>query len=202
MRASSRQQPASPHVTGRHHGAAALTLLSSVVPSLGLGRSTPATATQSGAAATAQSYCTVALPASWARKIAESRIHHAPGESLIVQGVAPDGSQVVADSTRVGRRELVVLSRDGRSRRVVYRLPSDTQQVSGVSYDGRWLAFSILISPMLESPWTMHVWDARTGRVRQLGRSTTPGPYPYPLVAAGHVFWAQADTPSHCHDCC
>lgn len=161
---------------------------SSVLP----GAATPPTTdagTSSGAG-----FCRVGLPAPWQAALKAGMLPHAAGESLIVRGVSPDGSRVVADSTVGGNRALELLTDQGRHRSMVATLPSATVQVFGVSFDGRWLAYTTMDVPTLASPWTLYLWDAThpTLPPRQLARSTIPGPYPYPLVLAGRVFWTQA----------
>src|SRR5262249_42681368 len=95
------------------------------------------------------------------------------------------------DSTMPGLRALVWMR--GTQRTTVLRLPDDTHQVFGAQFDGRWLVFSVLDQPNLDSTWTMYAWDSSAGGTpRQLARSSVHAPYAYPLVLAGQAFWTVA----------
>src|SRR5262245_17618246 len=89
----------------------------------------------------AREFCEVALPEAWRSALADGRITHAAGESLVVNAVADDGSSVFADSYHDGVREVVWLR--GARRTTVMRLADPDQQVFGAAFDGRWLVFSV-----------------------------------------------------------
>ncbi|XIE78111.1 hypothetical protein AB6O49_07750 [Streptomyces sp. SBR177] len=65
-------------------------------------------------------------------------------------------------------------------------------QLLAADHDGRrWAAFAVLEGRTLDSPWSLYVWDAATGRTRRLARADRPGPLPRPVVRDGTVVWAQ-----------
>ncbi|MET7714933.1 hypothetical protein [Streptomyces sp. NPDC005407] len=139
--------------------------------------------------------CEVPLPAGWRTAFAAGELRAPAGERPVLTEVGP-GARWTAVQLSGDRRRRAALIQDGRSPRALRTLldfadPVEHQLLSA-DFDGRWAAFAVLEGRTLDSPWTLHVWDERTGRARVLARSGgLPGPLPQPVVRGGTVFWAQ-----------
>ena len=144
--------------------------------------------------------CGVALPASWQQALTAGRLAHGPGESLIVQSVSgrPDAVAVSRAAPDWSGLELVRL--DGSVRRVHAFDDPDSDQILGVASDGRYWVWSQTHSVYNWDDWTLWSFDAVTGRVRQLARSTftangepVPGPFLFPAAQDGQAAWSRGN---------
>ncbi|WP_246095146.1 hypothetical protein [Streptomyces roseicoloratus] len=150
-------------------------------------RPQPATAPPAPRAAA----CEVPLPAAWGAVFAAGEYRPSGGRRPALADTGPGWTalQLTGDD---GRR--AVLVRDGEtSPRTLLRFTDPVEhQLLAADFDGRrWAAFAVLEGRTLDSPWSLYVWDAATGRSRRLTRADRPGPLPRPVVHDGTVVWAQ-----------
>lgn len=152
----------------------------------------PARSTPPPAAATVRAAaCEVALPAAWRSAFAAGEYRPPAGERAVLTETGPGWTALQLTGT-AGRRAVLV-RRGETSPHTLLRLADPVEhQLLAADFDGRrWAAFAVLEGRTLDSPWSLYVWDAATGRSRRLARSDRPGPLPRPFVRDGTVLWAQ-----------
>ncbi|MFC8507194.1 hypothetical protein ACFU3J_21620 [Streptomyces sp. NPDC057411] len=152
----------------------------------------PARAVPSPTAAPARTAaCEVALPAAWRSAFTTGEYRPPAGERAVLTETGPGWTALQLTGAE-GRR--AVLVRPGeKSPHTLLRLADPVEhQLLAADFDGRrWAAFAVLEGRTLDSPWSLYVWDAATGRSRRLARAARPGPLPRPVVRDGTVLWAQ-----------
>jgi hypothetical protein len=146
-------------------------------------------------------YCAVELPDLWRAALAAGVQRHGTGEQRQIELVASDGS-LFGETFVPGRRHALYWSPpDSRTGIVLQRFEVDdgSPQVLGASFDGRYLAYTLLRSMTTFDSWILYVWDTMERRgPREIARSprewnqALAGPLNTPLVHDGRVIWVQA----------
>ncbi|MFI9002432.1 hypothetical protein [Streptomyces sp. NPDC053541] len=148
------------------------------------------------AAVRAAAACEVPLPESWQRAFAAGEYRAPAGQRAVLVDTGPGWTalQLTGGGTGSGggRRAALVPGRGGAPRTLLRFADPVEHQLLAADHDGRrWAAFAVLEGRTLDSPWSLYVWDAATGRTRRLARADRPGPLPRPVVRDGTVVWAQ-----------
>ncbi|MGW7304921.1 hypothetical protein ACWGI1_05005 [Streptomyces sp. NPDC054835] len=135
--------------------------------------------------------CQVPLPAAWRAAFAAGEYRPPPGERAVLTETGPGWTAL--QLTGVAGRRAALVRRGETAPRTLLRLADPVEhQLLAADFDGRrWAAFAVLEGRSLDSPWSLYVWDAATGRSRRLARADRPGPLPHPVVHDGTVLWAQ-----------
>ncbi|MFJ8665950.1 hypothetical protein [Streptomyces sp. NPDC093600] len=134
--------------------------------------------------------CEVPLPAVWRSAFDAGELRAPDGERAVLTDAGPGWTAV--QLTGGGQRR-AALVRAGSAPRTLLTLADPVEhQLLAADFDGRrWAAFAVLEGRTLDSPWSLYVWDAGTGKVKRLTRADRPGPLPRPIVRDGTVHWAQ-----------
>lgn len=147
--------------------------------------------------------CRIELPADWVAAMNSGRVDHDAGIQPLVRYLGQDGSvamQYLTPSLQGANRYLWE-PREGTSVLIddFAAAGHSGWQVLAASFDGRYLAYSVLLSPHDLNGWKLFVWDSNKddppvkiadSDVNADGGSPG-GPLNYPTIIAGQVFWPQ-----------
>ncbi|WP_232542662.1 hypothetical protein [Streptomyces sp. QHH-9511] len=134
--------------------------------------------------------CEVGLPDAWRSALHKGELRTPAGERAVLTDTGPGWTAVQLTGAK-HRRAALMLGR-GAPRTLLTLADPVEHQLLAADFDGRrWAAFAVLEGRTLDSPWSLYVWDATTGKARRLARADRPGPLPQPVVRAGTVHWAQ-----------
>jgi len=138
------------------------------------------------------------LPSEWRQALVDGEIVPEPGEAPFLYRVMPDGSRVIEYRADGRHHELRWRSANGEEM-VFHRFDaSQTEaQIYGASFDGRYLAYSVVWSLSGWDNWTVFVWDTeRRGSpvrvadaVRDGEGTPLPSPIPYVVAFDGRVVY-------------
>ncbi|MEU8542623.1 hypothetical protein AB0C52_22040 [Streptomyces sp. NPDC048717] len=140
---------------------------------------------------TAPAACRVPLPDTWRGAFTAGAYHPADGLRPVLADAGPGWTALQLSG---GHDRSAVLVRAGeKTPRTLLRFADPVEhQLLAADFDGRrWAAFAVLEGRTLDSPWSLYVWDAATGRTRRLAHADRPGPLPRPVLHDGTVVWAQ-----------
>ncbi|MBT2438717.1 hypothetical protein J7E93_00960 [Streptomyces sp. ISL-36] len=148
------------------------------------------TARPSAAPSTLAAACEVRLPAAWRSALDKGALRTPADERPVLTDTGPGWTAV--QLTGAGHRRAALVLGGGAPRTLLTLADPVEHQLLAADFDGRrWAAFAVLEGRTLDSPWSLYVWDATTGRAERLARAVLPGPLPQPVVRAGTVHWAQ-----------
>ncbi|MGC9668043.1 hypothetical protein ACNTMW_15990 [Planosporangium sp. 12N6] len=141
------------------------------------------------------------LPGAWQAAFSSHKVNK-PGERFDVLATSEDGKTIFAETGATGGQHELAMITDGGRRRTIQSYPaSDAKsQVLGASFDGRYLAFTLMHSRASFDPWTLYVWDSVAGGSPKIiadnsggdGGQGLPGPLNYPVGYQGKIVWVQA----------
>lgn len=135
--------------------------------------------------------CEVTLPGGWRSALAASEVKAPADAHAVLTEAGPDAQWVAVQLTDGPRRRAALIPSGGSPRTLLNFADPVEHQLLSADFDGRRAAFAVLEGRSLSSPWSLYVWDARSGKARRLARSTQPGPLPQPVLHKGRVYWAQ-----------
>lgn len=136
--------------------------------------------------------CEVDLPADWQSALGEGAVQGRDGEEATLLRVLADGTRVLRVGPNGARSALVWEDPAGRERVIQQIGELDWwARVTGVSSDGRYVAWSLVQWPDTEDERTrVFVWDsANEGPPQELTEGAVVGA---PVVVGGAVVWVQA----------
>ncbi|MFE4593096.1 TolB-like translocation protein [Streptomyces laurentii] len=151
----------------------------------------PTASGASSAPAVRAAACEVPLPEAWRGAFAAGEFRPASGRRPVLADVGA-GWTALQLSGADGRGAVLVRAGEKTPRTLLRFADPVEHQLLAADFDGRrWAAFAVLEGRTLDSPWSLYVWDATTGKARRLARAERPGPLPRPVVRDGTVVWAQ-----------
>ncbi|MGC9668045.1 hypothetical protein ACNTMW_16000 [Planosporangium sp. 12N6] len=136
------------------------------------------------------------LPGAWQAAFSSHKVNK-PGERVAVMATSEDGKTIFVETETTGsQHELAMITDGGRRRTTIQSYPASDKvsQALGASFDGRYLAFTLMRSRTSFDPWTLYVWDSVAGgQPKAIADNSQglPGPFNYPVSYQGKVLWAQ-----------
>ncbi|MGW7430668.1 hypothetical protein ACWGIN_14080 [Streptomyces sp. NPDC054861] len=134
--------------------------------------------------------CEVGLPAAWRAAFGAGELRAPAAERAVLSDAGPGWTAV--QLTGAGQRRAALVRHGAAPRTLLAFADPVEHQLLAADFDGvRWAAFAVLEGRTLDSPWSLYVWDAGTGKARRVARADRPGPLPRPVLHGGTVHWAQ-----------
>lgn len=143
---------------------------------------------------------TIDVSALWPKiRVLNRGLVEIPGAWVNPFTVSGDGRLVFATIHTDDWAGVAAIPTDGSGYTRIFQFANpDMDQVTGGSFDGRWLVWSESHDPADRGDWSIRAWDAESGQVQTVAEAprkdgrTIPGPFVFPTVDHGMVAWAQA----------
>ncbi len=132
----------------------------------------------------AQAYCFIDLPDTWAAAFAQHEIPRREDQRIVPVAAAADASRIFGSLYSPEWSGLVSISAPGEILRIQEFADPASDQISGASFDGRWLIWTEFRAG---ADSQLRAWDSDTGETWDIARAADR-----PVASEGKAAWLQS----------